>query len=78
MYIALLNIVGTINNSMVSRFMPVLDYIQKKNRVRGLLLVVNSGGGDANATEILYNKLFQIAREKPVYTSILGVGASGA
>ncbi len=78
MYIALLNIVGTINNSMVSRFMPVLDYIQKKNRVRGLLLVVNSGGGDANATQILYNKLLKIAREKPVYTSILGVGASGA
>ncbi|KJE49036.1 MULTISPECIES: signal peptide peptidase SppA [Acidiplasma] len=78
MYIATLNINGTINQNMVSRIMPVLDYVYNKNKVRGLILIINSGGGDANSTEIIYNKLRKIAEKKPVYSSILGTGASGA
>ncbi len=76
--IAILNFNGTINSSMLSRYMPVLDYINKKKKIKGLLLIINSGGGDANATEILYNKLIEIGKNKTVYALIEGIGASGA
>lgn len=33
MYIATLNINGTINQNMVSRIMPVLDYVYNKTRL---------------------------------------------
>ena len=76
--IATLNFSGTISSSMLSRYMPILDYINKKKKIKGLLLIINSGGGDANATEILYNKLMEIGKNKTIYALIEGIGASGA
>ncbi|WMT51665.1 MAG: signal peptide peptidase SppA [Ferroplasma sp.] len=78
MYTAILNVNGTINRGMLNSYMPALKYMEKKNKVKGLLLVINSGGGDANSTEILYNQLLKISDKKPVYALIEGVGASGA
>ncbi len=78
MYTAILNLNGTISRGMLNSYMPALKYIEKKNKVKGLLLVINSGGGDANSTEILYNQLAKISHKKPVYALIEGVGASGA
>jgi protease-4 len=78
MYTAILNLNGTINRGMLNSYMPAMKYIEKKNKVKGLLLVINSGGGDANSTEILYNQLSKISEKKPVYALIEGVGASGA
>ncbi|WP_337859808.1 signal peptide peptidase SppA [Ferroplasma sp.] len=78
MYIGILNFNGTINHGSLSSYMPVLEYIEKKKKVKALLLVINSGGGDANSTEILYNQLIKISNQKPVYALIESVGASGA
>ncbi|WP_298279613.1 signal peptide peptidase SppA [Ferroplasma sp.] len=78
MYTAILNVNGTINRGMLNSYMPAMKYIEKKNKVRGVLLVINSGGGDANSTEILYNQLVKISDKKPVYALVEGVGASGA
>ncbi len=78
MYIGVLNFNGTITRSSPGAYMPVLRYIEKKNKVKALLLIINSGGGDANSTEILYNQLIKISDKKPVYALIEGVGASGA
>ncbi len=78
MYIATLNFSGVINNNSISRYLPIFDYIKSKNKIAGLILIINSGGGDANATEILYNKLLEVSQEKPVYALIEGIGASGA
>jgi protease-4 len=78
MYIGILNFNGTINRNSLSSYMPALEYIEKKNKVKALLLVINSGGGDANSTEILYNQLIKISSKKPVYALIESIGASGA
>lgn len=78
MYISVLNFKGTITGSSPGTYMPALRYIEKKNKVKALLLIINSGGGDANATEILYNQLMKISSKKPVYALIEGIGASGA
>ena len=78
MYIGVLNFNGTINRGSLNLYMPVLRHIERKNKVRALLLIINSGGGDANSTEILYNQLIKISDKKPVYALIEGVGASGA
>ncbi|SMD31557.1 signal peptide peptidase SppA [Picrophilus oshimae] len=78
MYIATLNFSGVINGGSISRYLPVFDYIKSKKKIAGLILIINSGGGDANATEILYNKLLDVSKSKPVYALIEGIGASGA
>ncbi len=78
MYIAIVNLSGNITRQTLNEYMPILDFIQKKKKIKGLLLIVNSGGGDANSSEILYDKVLSIGKEKKVYVLIEGVGASGA
>jgi protease-4 len=69
MYIGLLNFSGTINRSSLNSYMPVLKFIERKNKVKALLLIINSGGGDANSTEILYDELIKIPA-KNLYTPL--------
>ncbi|MBC2856505.1 signal peptide peptidase SppA [Cetobacterium sp. 2A] len=52
-----------------------IDEAVKDDSVKGIVLRVNSPGGSALASEIIYNKIKKI--EKPVYVSIGGVAASG-
>ena len=53
MYIGVLNFNGTINRGSLNLYMPILRNIERKNKVKALLLIINSGGGDANSTEVL-------------------------
>ncbi len=78
MYIAGVELSGRITRRSVSDYIPILNYIKNKNRAGGLLLVLNSEGGDANSSEILYNKVMEVKEEKPVYSIIQAMGASGA
>lgn len=78
MYIAGVELSGRITRRTVNDYIPMLNYIKNKNRVGGLILVLNSEGGDANASEILYNQIREIKEKKPVYALIEGMGASGA
>ncbi|MEM0139706.1 MAG: signal peptide peptidase SppA [Ferroplasma sp.] len=78
MYIAIVDITGNINRQSLNSYMPVLKFIEKKKRIKGLLLIINSGGGDANVSEILYDMILAIGKKKKVYALIEGTGASGA
>lgn len=78
MYIAGVELSGRITRRSVNDYVPILNYIKRKSGAGGLLLVLNSEGGDANSSEILYNKILEIREEKPVYALIQGMGASGA
>lgn len=78
MYIAGVELSGRITRRTINDYVPILNFIKNKKRAAGLLLVINSEGGDANSSEILYNKVKEIREKKPVYSVIQGMGASGA
>ncbi len=78
MNIARIDITGTINQRTVRDLSPIIDYAARKRRIRGVVLFIDSGGGDATSSQILYSKIKQLNTVKPTYASIQGVGASGA
>ena len=78
MVIARVDISGNINSRVVHQYQEVFSYIEKSKKVKGLILTVNSGGGDAASSEMLMNSVNKIRKVKPVFAVIEGVGASGA
>ena len=78
MVIARVDISGNINSRVVHQYQEVFSYIEKSKKVKGLILTVNSGGGDAASSEMLMNAVSKIRKIKPVFAVIEGVGASGA
>lgn len=49
----------------------------KEDRVKGVLLAINSPGGTVGASKELYEAVKQLRETKPVYVSMLDVAASG-
>ncbi len=45
--------------------------------VKGIVLRINSPGGSALASEIIYNKVKEAATQKPIYVSMGNIAASG-
>ncbi len=56
----------------------VMDGIRTNRRIKAVIVEIDSPGGGASASELLYHSLKQVADEKPVVTYIRGTGASGA
>lgn len=59
------------------RFVKVLDELRERDGVGGVLLRVDSPGGDAIASDLLYRAVARLAEEKPVVVSMGDVAASG-
>ena len=78
MVISRVDFSGTINSRVAHQFQEVFSYIEKSKKVKGLILTVNSGGGDAASSEMLMYAVSKIRKIKPVFAVIEGVGASGA
>lgn len=78
MYIAAIELSGRITRRGLKEYLPILEFVKEKKRVGGLIIVLSSEGGDANSSEIFYNKVHEIAEKKPVFSVIEGMGASGA
>jgi protease-4 len=56
----------------------LLDEIEKSKKIKALLVVINSPGGDPNASEIIYSKLLKIKKKMLVVAFIDGYGTSGS
>ncbi len=78
MPIGRLDLYGNINEGMVARIGPILDYLATKKKYRAVLLAINSPGGAVTPSELLAKKIQRIGKSKPVYAVIQGIGASGA
>ena len=91
--IALINISGVISweeresgiltkgeLSIVSRIKEELDKARTDERVKGLVLKVDSPGGLISASEIIYQEIKKFKSEKniPIVSYIPSIGASGA
>jgi protease-4 len=55
----------------------LLDTIAHSNRYRALLLDIDSPGGSATGSDLLYHSLRKVAQRKPVVAYVRGTGASG-
>lgn len=69
---------GTIRERSVDPYLRLLKSLRYKRRVKGVLLDVSSGGGEAIASMDLYLAVKRLNAVKPVYASIGSVGTSGA
>ncbi len=73
--IARVKIRNFINNDSFSK--EKLEYL-KNDRIKAIILDIDSSGGDVVASEILYTFFRKLSIDKPVISQINGVGASGA
>ncbi|XRO76011.1 signal peptide peptidase SppA [Methanocaldococcus sp. 28A] len=59
-------------------YINLLDNLEKDDSVKGVLLIVNSPGGEVIASEKLARKVEELAKKKPVVVYVEGLDASGA
>ena len=59
-------------------YINLLDKLEKDNSVKGILLIINSPGGEVVASEELAKKVKEVSEKKPVVAYIQTIGASGA
>lgn len=65
---------GIVSKKMVKD----LDKIAKDDDIKAVVIRVNSGGGDAFASEEIWNSVVKMKARKPVVISMGGMAASGA
>ena len=76
--LALVQFRGTIRERSVEPYVRVLKALERKNRIRGVLLDISSGGGADIPSQDFYLAVKRLNAAKPVVASIGSVGASGA
>jgi len=69
---------GTIRERTVEPYVRLLKTLRYKRRIKGVLLDLSSGGGEAIASMDFYLAVKRLDEVKPVYASIGSMGASGA
>ena len=76
--VAVVEVYGVIGNHVrVSTYSRLFDSIAKSKRYRALLLDIDSPGGSASGSEVLFHSLRKVAEQKPVVAYVRGLGASG-
>ncbi|MDA0733834.1 MAG: signal peptide peptidase SppA [Chloroflexi bacterium] len=76
--IAVVEIHGVIGTRVrESVYARLFDSIARDKRYKALLLDINSPGGSATGSDLLYHSLKKVAQQKPVVAYVSGVGASG-
>ena len=67
------------SNSIGSRTMvKVLGELRDDSNVKGVVIRLDSPGGSALASEVIWQAVRKLANEKPVFVSVGGMAASGA
>ncbi len=65
---------GIVSKSMIG----LLKDLKKDESVKAVVLRINSGGGDAFASEEIWHAITELKKSKPVIVSMSGAAASGA
>ena len=73
MAIARIRIAGNINRSMASVYQIIFDHVRTSRKFKAATIEISSGGGDATSSQILFESVKALNREKPVYSLISGV-----
>ena len=76
--VAVVEIHGVIGSHVrVPAYSRIFEAVARSRRIRALLLDVDSPGGSATGSEVLYRGIQRVAEQKPVYAYVRGLGASG-
>jgi len=68
-------VIGTrVRESVYAR---LFDAIGRNKQYKALLLDINSPGGSATGSDLMYHSLQKVAQQKPVVAYVSGIGASG-
>jgi protease-4 len=77
--IAVVEIDGAIGPRVkANEYAKLLRSIEENNRIKAVVLDIDSPGGSASGSNYLYLSVQSLARKKPVIAFIRGIGASGA
>ena len=76
--VGVVEISGIIGGGLkVPVYSRILDSLRTNRRLKAVIVDIDSPGGTAVGSELLYRSLARVAREKPVVAYISGRGASG-
>jgi protease IV len=59
------------------KYVDLIREARENDRVKGIVLRINSGGGSALASDVMWNEIRLASQEKPVIASLSDVAASG-
>src|SRR4029077_15043671 len=71
------SIPGTISDSMVDDMRAALDQARDDNRVKAIVLEIDSPGGEVTASDTIYNAVTKARARKPVVCYMDSLAASG-
>jgi protease-4 len=63
---------------MVDDIKGALQTALEDDEVKGVVLAVDSPGGEVTASDIIYNEVLKVQKKKPVVVAMSSLGASGA
>lgn len=75
--IAVVPLEGAIRQGLARRLVPLLQRVERSPAFGGLVLRVNSPGGDPLSSDLIRRALARVAERKPVVASLADVAASG-
>ena len=76
--VAVVEIHGVIGNQVrIPAYSRIFEGVASNKRFRAMLLDIDSPGGSASGSEVLYRGIQRVAEVKPVYAYVRGMGASG-
>ncbi|WP_437194240.1 signal peptide peptidase SppA [Planctomicrobium sp. SH527] len=67
----------TIMPPHTDRLLKIIEHVQKKVDVKGVLLVIDSPGGLVSDSHEIYHKLLKLSEKKPIHVYMKGIAASG-
>lgn len=77
--IAVTELFGAIGNpARTTEYIRMLRAIEENEKIRALVIDIDSPGGAAGPSEYIYRSVSKIAKKKPVVAFVRGMGASGA
>lgn len=76
-HLAIINIAGTIMPPFTERWRKQIDAAIEDDRVKGVLLVVDSPGGLVADSHQIYHDLQKLKKKKPIYVAMKRLAASG-
>jgi protease IV len=68
---------GTVTDSMVDDMRAALQQARDDNRVKAIVLEIDSPGGEVTASDAIYNALLKVRSRKPVVVYMDSLAASG-
>ena len=76
--VAVIEFHGVIGNHVrIPEYARLIDSVAADSKLRGLLLDIDSPGGSATGSEVLYRAIQRVAEVKPVHAYVRGMAASG-